>query len=619
MIMKKNSIKKISVDDLIKNIVHYSVMAKFNEFKTDNKVVPNLKKIMRGKDLVLRNVNINENGLVKEVRKGDESEYKEISNFVPYITNEIVEHSIDCSEKRLLSVGVYFHGTIYKPKTRPSAEYLQKNWLLSSAPFACRIYDSYDSVYHFLQDLSKKVATVHQYSYIGWANDLEWTYVHYGGAISKEEYTDITLTKELEKFELEQIKSSRKKNLMFIKKRMFGIMNNSYIKIMISFLLLSLTSSRFTDVEPEFIMLIYGLSGSYKTSITKLIFNIFKGYYNNAPMNVAITTPAAMEQNGTVFKDCVCLYDDIPQTNNPTVRTEYRDKVDRLARSTGDGTGRQKMNGNKKKTIKAGGLSAVTAEYVPMDNPSSVARSVILYFNEDNVNFNVYLDVKEQKSKYITFVTQYIEYIAACGDNYMSKLNEYYIEAYDTFEKLSIIHNRTPNIAAWLYASYKMFLGYANDISYKIFDSHELNHFKKDLVKLMEDQEQYMTEQNCINIFVSSLKEMLATGIVSLSEIITKENRKKTAHIKSNHIGYTEDKYIYLLPKSTLGAINSFLKRNNNVLPVTEGTLNKYLENSNMLIVNETKNGCKTVKISVNGQRHNVLKFESTLFYDDKA
>lgn len=606
-----------SIEYLSEFYKHKFKEAKQTKFSNNFKTTPNLEKV-NIKDIEFRDINISKYGLTKEIKKGNESEYTNISNFVPYVSEEIIVHSTDYYPKRMLSVGVYIEGIVHEPVTLPSTQFAKDRWLKEYFPFACKINSKYDYLYEYLQDCSRKVPKVNKYSYIGWANDLDWTYLYYGGAISKEERSDITLTSDFNKFELEYfvVTHSPKACLRHLKHKMFRIMNKSYVKIMISFLLLSLTTSKFAEFAPEFIMLIFGQTGTGKTTIAKLIFGIFKGFYDNAPMNLSITTSAAMEQNGIIFKDCVCLYDDIPPADNPTNRAENREKVDKLARSTGDRTGRQKMEGNKSLNNKPTGLSAVTAEYVPIDIPSSVARSLIMHFDGNDFDYDTYLEAKQNNSKYINFIIQYIEYIATYGNDYMDRLNKYYKEAYCLFENLSEIHGRTPNTAAWLYAAYKMFLEYAGTVSDEIFGKKELEYYKDDLVRLMKEQKQYMTDQDSIDVFVNSLKEMLESKTVSLGEIVV-EDKKNTARTSSNQIGFIDKKYVYLLPTSTFGKINMFLKQNNKVLPITESTLYKYLDNKGMLEKNKSNKGCKTVKLSVNGKRHNVLKLKASLFYDE--
>lgn len=384
---------------------------------------------------------------------------------------------------------------------------------------------------------------------------------------------------------------------------------------MLAFVILSLTTSRYDTVDPQFFFLLYGMSGAFKTTIAKLLFNIHEGFYNIAPMNLTITTAAAMRKIGTQFRDCVCLYDDVAPSTNPIKKNEMEAKIDVMSRSTGDSTGYIKMDGKNEQSMKALGLSVVTAEYIPIENNSSVARTLIMKFDKKKVNLKRLAKAQNKRNIYPTVIINYIAYICENGEEYMEDLEDAFHKACKEFSFLSNVHSRTPYNAAWLYAGYKMFLKYANSVDSTIFKSDELKVFEKDLIELMQGQKEYMQNQDAVPLYINAINEMLSTGEIVLSQIIIAEEKRKIADKKTNMIGYIDEDYVYLLPDTAFSKVNSFLSKQGKVFPITRVTLNQLLADDKLIIPNDDKSGSKTVKLTINGMRLKVLRFKKNTFY----
>ena len=57
---------------------------------------------------------------------------------------------------------------------------------------------------------------------------------------------------------------------------------------MLAFLILSFTFSKYKNDKPRFAFLLYGTTGTFKSTIAKHIWGIFKEYYTNTCLQICI-------------------------------------------------------------------------------------------------------------------------------------------------------------------------------------------------------------------------------------------------------------------------------------------------------------------------------------------
>lgn len=141
--------------------------------------------------------------------------------------------------------------------------------------------------------------------------------------------------------------------------------------MMVSFTLLSLCYSQYKQDRPEFVFLLYGSSGTFKTTLSMHIFNIFEENYTSPPTNLKVATEASIHRLMGRFRDSVLLVDDAAPSVSGNDET-YK-KCESIVRAVGDGTGRMVAGRDSKINVyKPSGLIAITGEFVPLRDTSSI-------------------------------------------------------------------------------------------------------------------------------------------------------------------------------------------------------------------------------------------------------
>ena len=234
---------------------------------------------------------------------------------------------------------------------------------------------------------------------------------------------------------------------------------------MLAFLILSFTFSKYQNDKPRFAFLLYGSTGTFKSTIAKHIWGIFKEYYTKAPINIKVATLPAIHYACTQFRDCVCLLDDGAPSkygNDEVVR-----KCESITRAVGDDTGRNVMQGDSVKNSKPCCLSAITAEFQPLTDSSDIARAFLYKLESGEIDKKNLSKVQKQKHCLVRFVTDYLGWICSEKWSYMKSLEWKFKNFRKQNIKLGQIHNRIPENVAWMQAGFEMFLEFICD-KYKV-------------------------------------------------------------------------------------------------------------------------------------------------------
>ena len=96
-------------------------------------------------------------------------------------------------------------------------------------------------------------------------------------------------------------------------------------------------------------------------------------------------------------------------------------------------------------------------------------------------------------------------------EQYVERLMTYFKQECENFKALSDIHGRLPYTAAWIFASYRLFLDYMESIDKSLVVDMDNNQFLEDLLTLMYDHKQYIKGQDDVSIFRSVVKDLLQT------------------------------------------------------------------------------------------------------------
>lgn len=525
----------------------------------------------------------------------------EVSSDIPYALARYYIHSIGGETVSEIEWGM--HGTALTRLRSTMSNLESDKYLLNHIPHET-IINKTRLFSDFIRLNSKGVPLIDLYNYVGFVEG-KYDYVHSGGIISNKNTNNVRSELPDGSNMTLDITDASKQNIINLINDLFDL--HPVISLLLSFNLLSFTCSKYGIDKPRFVLTLYGESGTFKTTLCLFIFCIYTEFYHNPPVNVKISTLPAIHHMQQRFRDCVCLYDDVAPSsdgNDDMVRI-----CESITRAVGDDTGRTVMGSTKSiHNTKPAGLSAITAEFLPLKNKSDLSRAVIYELKRGSINTKKLTCIQKRKGIYVSMIADYIGWICTLGDEYMSDLMKFFHKGRKKYFKLGKIHGRVCDNFAWLYAGFKMFIKFA-DKQYHL-DKADIDKWHKTFYKAVKHaikaQKEAMTERDDAALFIQTMNSMLRNNQIELAEVVLGENNKKEAKTSKSIAGYYDERYVYILPDIAYARSNQWLRTFDSGYSLPLPALQSKLITDGYAIASEK--GRQKSKLTINGERIQVLK-----------
>lgn len=480
---------------------------------------------------------------------------------------------------------------------------------------------AYEHIKNILLILCDYAPSVEKPAYLGWV-DIDKGIYCFGDKMAGNtgDLPYVYPHESIEKYNLEiDYDIGRKQACRFVLNDMLNVSIPSKTRIFVSYALLSLMYSILikTDGEaPQFVLLILGRTGCRKTTISKLFFNI----YNKDRVHITFSsTTAAFDLLFQLYGDTTMIFDDLKPPASRLERKDLQLKIERILRVFGDaGAGRQKVVGFKKVEHQPEGMAVVTAEDMPLEANSSLARFFHVELGVASVNLEKLTEAQSNRECWTTFIYQYICHIAENGCmDYADRLRTKFRTARNRYlESYPDAHPRVCEAAAWLNASYQEFIEYAElnkAISNKQAEAQR-NEMENDLGQYIARSEQLTDNADEVTMFIKGVHSLLLAKEASIPQARI-HKKKVTIDSTPNTIGFEDSKYVYLFTEIAYSKVVSYYSRMRKEFPVSEKVLRTMLFQRKLLEPNDCKDGTLTVRPTVNGIRHGAIKIKKENFY----
>lgn len=162
---------------------------------------------------------------------------------------------------------------------------------------------------------------------------------------------------------------------------------------------------------PRFVLFLCGMTGSLKTSVSKVFFRILKDSANDIPANFNDTMTALEIKMGSTY-DEVLLVDDFRPSALGTESLKLRGNLEKLIRYYGDGIGKGRGNIDLKlrEEFKPHSVCAVTGEYIH-GSASSLQRLLIINIDRKTYNPDLLKFYQDNPMYYLTHIRFFVDYL----------------------------------------------------------------------------------------------------------------------------------------------------------------------------------------------------------------
>lgn len=545
-----------------------------------------------------------------------------VANFVYWISEIITVDDGQDIQKTAVCEGL-LKGEIQLPPVKVPFEKLNtSDWHMAAWGIRSIVYPRSGSsaqLFFVAQLLSSEANERTVFAHLGWQQkDGHWSYLHCGGSIGAENI-EVQIDANMSRYKFPKKIGNVENNVRNVLNLHQIAQKGTIIPLIaLAFLSPMVEVFKLGGRIPNFLVLLYGLTGTRKTSLALIIQSFFGEFGTTSPPASFKDTANAVELKSFQTKDSLLLIDDFhPQQSSAESRT-MNQLFQKLLRSYGDRIGRGRMGADLKmrKAYPPRGMALVTGEDVPRGH-SSAARFLGIEVEQNEVNLSLLSEFQNDTNSLNKAMAMFIGWLQPQFEEIGAQIGERFPLVRSNYSAKSN-HGRTAEAVAYLEIAYETMLLWM--VESKALSNNEaevmLEEARTVFSKLVINQNILSKEQTPIEIFVTNLTEMITRGKVTLTD----KDQALGTRSSSTAIGWQSEKYLYLLPEAAYNALAQQLGQRGEVVPVSATMLWKQIASAGLLVTEtEGERVRTTIKVALKDscgikKRIRVLKIRRSTF-----
>ena len=513
-----------------------------------------------------------------------------ISNFIINPKSEIIKTDGCDSESKLILEGI-LEGGVKLPEVEISMEeFIKMDWITQRwgiRPTISPGRNMKDYLKDCVQQISKDIDINTIYSHTGWTvQDNKYIYLHSKGGIGSDNInTDIPL--ELSGYSFPK-EVRDKKEAIDLSLETLNLAKHDITIPLLSMTYLAPLVGLIAEGNrtPNFVLWVYGLTGSRKTSASLAFLNHFGNFSSNIPPASFKDTANAIELKAHTLKDSLLLIDDYHPNIDGSDARKLASTAERILRMYGDRVGRSRMRADTtlNKTYKPRGMAIVTGEDLPK-GASSTARYIGVEIKREDINLDILSKLQKEHKKLAEAMAIYIDWISKNVELVQSFIDEKFDELKIKYKE-ETTHGRINDAVIWLSISFELLLTFLYEYMFICDDEiEELRLSNEQVIKnILKNQEALYRNQEVELMFIDALEEMINLGKLCLLPVKKqKDNNQIISNYAGKFIGYYDKEFLYLYDSTMYAEVETFLKGKGQSISVSVNTLLKMLRDKNYI------------------------------------
>jgi hypothetical protein len=429
-----------------------------------------------------------------------------------------------------------------------------------------------------IQHLSKDIIERHIYTHAGWRLIQNvWVYLSSNSALGAGFPISVKLEEALERYSLPQCDERAARRAVINSLRLLDIApKHITIPLLSSVYLAPLASF----LNPDFVLWVYGKTGSLKSTILALYLCHFGPTFTRTCLPADWhSTANFLEKMAFLAKDLPFLIDDFTPAKNPYEANEMERKASYLIRAVGNrsGKGRMRSDTSLRPAYAPRCLLWSTGEQLP-SGQSEMARLLGLELRREDVNISALTEAQAYAQELAPAMSYYILHLRELLGQATLLHNKW--QEYRSKFLANAIHLRTPEIAAHLMVGFGLFISFAQEIGV-ITDSRcsELHSEAfESIPESVRKQDERIGGEDPIARFAQILVEQESQGLISLSG--------PPGDSRIELIGWTDPEtgHLLLFSGAAYKRVTMFCRDSAGYFPLKEGALHKALKDAGILI-----------------------------------
>ena len=560
-----------------------------------------------------------------------------LCNFIAEITHEVTKVDGQNSFKTLLVQGQQSDGTYFPPVDIEASRFDSMEWLMSHwGPKAIINVGpkSKDHVAAAIKSLSThEMKTI--YLHTGWiVYAKKYAYLSASGGITANGYSPdfaTELSGSLNNYELPAPCADMEVQVTKFLELFSDLIDDGTGLVILS--------GAFRSIFSEFVpctvsLYLQGTTGTYKSAVVGVVQALFGKTFNgsNLPENWS-STGNAIEKKAALAKDAMFVVDDfVARGTQSDVARMHRD-AERVLRSQGNQSGRDRMTSTTelRGANVPKGMICATGEDLP-NGHSLQARLVIINMKKGSTNTGVLSQLQDyaQTGDLAQLNANFIRWIAAAADEGI--IEQYFNDALSSCAKQLPAegHARTRDNLSQMLTGLWIYLQYAVDVGVMHLEAADI--FKLQAIKtvlaLSQIQAGVDKDASDAERFVKILQSALSMGSCHLAAQgggspkyhtaagwkLTGSGEYQKIEGQGVKVGWMNDKHVFIDVTAAQKVVKQLSQAAGNYLGSSDRAVIKALYEANMLA--EVSKDRLTIKVTVEGQRRNLLCMDTNLFMD---
>lgn len=333
-------------------------------------------------------------------------------------------------------------------------------------------------------------------------------------------------------------------------------------------------------VSPNFVLWLYGRTGSYKSTLASLFMNFF-GNFTAGTLLSWNATANALEKYLYVLKDVPVVIDDFAPMSDVYMAQKAEQVVGKIVRDVGNGVGRARMRYDLSlsEVWRPRGFVISTAELLP-HNESILARLMVVNVARERVNVSLMSDIEGQRGYLKACMYDYIEYVMAREKEIRGQIEEW-VKLYRNEVFKHGCHGRLVEAVSKMMVGVEVALGYFMENA--VISKDTVAHFRKTafevLVKNMLIHQEEQMKENPLVVFF----EVLSDAIACEKALLRKRDGSGVIG-DGEMVGWIDDKAVHLHLREAYRLVSRVLRESSQRIPLKERELRKMVVESDFAI-----------------------------------
>lgn len=537
-----------------------------------------------------------------------DSDGNEICNFVPIVLGQYMIGDGRDRRTVIALMGISEDGNQLETINIDVNDIEHLKWVKNSWGFQYKVHSKMKNQFLYLIEvlvingITKKLS-----SQIGWVKDNgKYAYLHTRGVIGESD-KEVDIGDHLSNYflpsEIVDLDRACKASLNLLEVADYEVTVPLLALVYLSPLLQSIKE---VGKMPEFVVWLFGTTGSRKTSLARVFLSHFGDFANRLPATFN-DTYASIEIKANAIKDSLNLIDDYAPKQTKKQKDAQDEIAEKTIRAYGDRIARGRANSSmiSQKQYTPQGMLLMTGENL-IRGHSTVARLVALELDKGSVDLKLLKEIQDNTSLLSESMRGYIEWIlpemnkenSTIGGTLMYNFNTYKEELEEiesSYTKSG--HGRSAESCAWLMVGIASMLTYFEDqgvISEVEFDQY-IQFAKDTMVNVLIKNNNITKESSPIDEFLYTLKEAIDSKSIKINTLV---DGNKVTDNDDNTYGYNDDKYYYLYPDMIYNYLLDRQSKSGNYISLTKRGLIKLLREHSIIKVDNDGSPSKyTIKV----------------------